>query len=113
MHLTIDRKQELKIKAKVMKTTLHITAMFDRPGFLESFIEKLADRRYDIGYSKAIVPADCEALETSSTETYTSGTIGIDNDEEIINMPFITRFLFTCVKRNDTAYRLAWGICLS
>lgn len=96
-----------------MKTSLHITAIFDRPGFLEAFVEKLADRRYDIGYAKTIVPKDSEALETSSTETYTSGTIGMDNDDEIVNMPFITRFLFTCIKSENSVYKLAWGISLS
>ncbi|HKZ66593.1 MAG TPA: hypothetical protein VJ111_09575 [Chitinophagaceae bacterium] len=96
-----------------MKNSLHITAIFDQPGFLEILVEKLADRRYDIGYSKALVPKDSEALETSSTETYTSGTVAIDDTGELINMPFITRFLFTCIKEENSPYKLAWSISLS
>jgi len=96
-----------------MKNSLHITAIFDQPGFLETLVEKLADRRYDIGYSKTTVPEDSEAIETSSTETYTSGTVGIDDNDELINMPFITRFLFTCTKEEDGPYKLAWSASLS
>ena len=96
-----------------MKKSLHITAIFDQPGFLETLVEKLADRRYDIGYSKAVVPKDSEAIETSSTETYTSGTVAIDDNDELIYMPFITRFLFTCTKEEDGPYKLAWSASLS
>jgi hypothetical protein len=113
MHLRTDRIKEKKIKATIMKKTLHITAAFDQPGFLETLVEKLADRRYDIGYSKAIVPGNSEAIEPSSAETYTSGVVAIDDNNEQINMPFITRFLFTCVKGNDSPYKLAWSISLS
>jgi hypothetical protein len=96
-----------------MKNSLHIIAIFDQPGFLETLVEKLADRRYDIGYSKTTVPEDSEAIETSSTETYTSGTVAIDDTDELINMPFITRFLFTCTKKEDEHYKLAWSSSLS
>jgi hypothetical protein len=95
-----------------MNNSLHITAIFDQPGFLETLVEKLADRRYDIGYSKASVPKDSEALEISSTETYVSGTVAIVDNDELINMPFITRFLFTCIKEDDGPYKLAWSFSL-
>ena len=109
----INRIHKHRNKNTVMNKSLHISAIFDQPGFLESFVEKLADRRYDIGYSKAIVPKDSEAMETSSAETYTSGTVAIDENNELINMPFITRFLFTCTKENNGPYKLAWSASLS
>lgn len=105
--------KEQKIKAIIMKKSLHITAIFDQPGFLETLVEKLADRRYDIGFSKEIVPENSEALELSSAETYTSGVVAIDDNSELINMPFITRFLFTCTKKPDEPYKLAWSASLS
>lgn len=113
MHLITDRMRKQKTKFIVMDKNLHISAIFDQPGFLESFVEKLADRRYDIGYSKAVVPEDSEALETSSTETYVSGTVAIADKGEIINMPFITCFFFTCTKEKEEPYKLAWGSSLS
>ena len=112
MHLIIERNTYSKIKMTVMKNSLHITANFDQPGFLESLVEKLADRRYDIGYINALVPKAHEAIETSSTETYTSGTVAINDNDELINMPFITRFLFTCLKKNGS-YKLEWSSSLS
>lgn len=96
-----------------MKRTLHIKATIDQPGFLEDMVEKLAYRHNDLGYSKQIMPDNREALETSSTETYVSGTVAIEDAGEMINMPFITSFLFTCTKGNNGVYKLEWGSSLS
>ena len=98
---------------KVMKKSLHITATIDQPGFLEEMVEKLAYRHYDLGYGKQIMPDNREALETSSTETYVSGTLAMEFEDEQINMPFITNFLFTCTKGKDGIYNLEWGSSLS
>lgn len=95
-----------------MKKLLHITATIDQPGFLEDMVEKLAYRHNDLGYNKQIMPDNREALETSSTETYVSGTVGIEDTGGQINMPFITSFLFSCIKGNDD-YKLEWGLSLS
>ncbi|MGZ8556742.1 MAG: hypothetical protein ACXWWC_00335 [Chitinophagaceae bacterium] len=96
-----------------MKKDLYISTSFDQPVFLEDFVEKLAYRHYDIGYSNAIVPHDGQALETSSTETYVSGTLALEEKGELINMPFITCFLFTCTKAKDESYKLTWSSSLS
>ena len=97
----------------VMKNTLHITAIIDHPGFLEDIVEKLAYRHVESGPKKSKIPFNREVLETSSTETYVSGTMAIEDGNEQINMPFITRFLFTCIKVDKDVYSLEWGISLS
>ena len=100
-----------------MKHVLHITATLDQPELLENLVEKLASRRYDIGYSREIVPQDWQAIETSSTETYISGTLafsGLMNDDDVsINIPFVTSMLFTCIKGTEDDYRLLWSSSLS
>jgi hypothetical protein len=100
-----------------MNTTLHITAILDQPELLESLVEKLASRRYDMGYSKQAVPKNWQPVETSSTETYVSGTLSLSglmtNDNAAINMPFITSMLFTCIKDKNKDYKLAWSSSLS
>ena len=100
-----------------MDKSLHITAVFDKPDLLENLVEKLADRRYDIGYSNEVVPNEWKAIETSSTETFVSGTLAfsgvMDNDDASINMPFITSFLFTCIKGKERPYKLEWSTSLS
>ncbi len=96
-----------------MKKSLHITATIDQPGFLEDMVEKLAYRHYDLGYGKQKMPGDREALETSSTESYISGTMAMDDSGEHINMPFTTRFVFTCIKGKDSVYKLGWSSSLS
>jgi hypothetical protein len=104
------------VKNFVMNQSLNIVATLDQPDLLENLVEKLASRRYDIGYSNEIVPQDWQAVETSSTETYVSGTLsfsGLMNDDASINIPFITSMLFTCIKGKEDDYRLLWSSSLS
>ena len=98
-----------------MKKNLHISASFDQPEFVQNLVERLAYRRYELGFSKQSIPRGLKALETSSTETYVSGTMALDleSGEERINMPFITAFLFTCVKGKTDPYQLIWSTSLS
>ena len=97
----------------VMKKTLHITAIIDQPDFLEDIVEKLAYRHYQREFSNSKMPFNREVLESSSTETYVSGTMAIEEANQQINMPFVTRFLFTCIKLDKDVYSLEWGISLS
>jgi hypothetical protein len=96
-----------------MKKSLHIRTTLDQPDLLEDLVEKLACRRFDIGYGKEKMPRNFEALETSSTETYVSGTIGLSEKNEKFNIPFITSFLFTCIKGKNDSYKLTWASSLS
>jgi hypothetical protein len=97
-----------------MKKTIQISAQFDQPEFLQNLVEKLAYRRYDLGYSKEEMPVGYKALETSTTETYVSGTVSLDvPGESSIHMPFITCFMFTCVKGKTEPYQLIWSSSLS
>jgi len=97
-----------------MKKHLHINAAFDEPEFVQNLVERLAYRRYDLGYGNEKMPKGFKALETSSTETYVSGTVEIEaENDEIIKMPFITAFLFTCIKGKTDPYQLIWSSSLS
>jgi hypothetical protein len=98
-----------------MKQHLHISAAFDQPEFIQNLVERLAYRRYELGYGNEKMPRGLKALETSSTETYVSGTMAIDfnDDQAPINMPFITCFLFTCVKGKTDPYQLIWSSSLN
>ncbi|OSZ73587.1 hypothetical protein CAP36_16340 [Chitinophagaceae bacterium IBVUCB2] len=97
-----------------MKKHLHISAKLDEPAFVQNLVERLAYRRYELGYGNIKVPRGFKAIETSSTETYVSGTLAIEiTGEETINMPFITSFLFTCVKGKTEPYQLIWSSSLN
>ncbi|HEY5969651.1 MAG TPA: hypothetical protein VIU35_16840 [Chitinophagaceae bacterium] len=94
-----------------MKKTLRIKATIDEEAFLEDMVEKLALRHnYTAIDNKSGVN---DTLETSSTETYVSGTMAIETRNTQINMPFITSFLFTCIKESKDTYSLEWGVSLS
>ena len=90
-----------------MKKSLQINARVDEPEFVQNLVERLA-------YGKEPMPEGQKALETSSTETYVSGTVTIDMDgRSTINMPFITCFMFTCIKGKAEPYQLIWSSSLS
>lgn len=95
-----------------MKKTLHIKATIDEEAFLEDMVEKLALRHTYTDLSEA-KDRNKDLLETSSTETYVSGSMAIETPNEQINVPFITSFLFTCIKLTKDTYSLEWGISLS
>ena len=112
-NLMKNESNEMNFKIRVMNKSLHIQTTLDQPDLLEDLVEKLACRRYDIGYGKQKMPLNYKALETSSTETFASGTVTFQDNNEDINMPFITSFLFTCVKTEHDPYKLAWSFSLS
>lgn len=97
-----------------MKKHLQISAAFDQPELVQNLVERLAYRRYELGYGTQLMPRGLKALETSSTETYVSGAMAIDaGTDDIINMPFITCFLFTCIKGKSEPYQLIWSSSLN
>jgi hypothetical protein len=101
-------------KAIVMKQDLHISASLDDAAMVQNLVERLAYRHYDIGYGKERMPKGWKALETSSTEAYVTGTLGIDAvNNDHINMPFISCFNFTCIKGPGDPYQLIWSSSLS
>jgi len=97
-------------KSLVMKKNLHIKTTIDEEAFLEDMVEKLALSHND---KKRSIPGINDALETSSNETFVSGSVALETADEQINMPFITSFLFTCIKVADDTYSLEWGVSLS
>ena len=90
-----------------------ITAILAESKFLKNLVEKLAERRNDIGYNFEKVQPGWQAIETSSIEAYVSGDIILSDKKDLINMPFATCFLFTCIKRRGSEYKLTWANSLS
>ncbi len=96
-----------------MNKSLHIAAMLDSPLVLVSLVEQLATRKNDLGYGIQSVPVGQEALETASASVYTSGAVYMHQGKEKLNIPFITSFMFTCIKSKKIDYKLAWSSSLS
>jgi hypothetical protein len=96
-----------------MKQSLHIVALIDEEAFLEDMVEKLALRHTYSDPGKKSIAGNIRTVETSSTETYVSGTMAIETQDEQFNLPFVTSFLFTCIKVSKDTYSLEWGISMS
>jgi len=96
-----------------MKQALHIVALIDEEAFLEDMVEKLALRHTYSNPRQKSIAGNIRTVETSSTETYVSGTMAIETLDEHINVPFVTNFLFTCIKVSRDTYSLEWGVSMS
>ena len=97
-----------------MNHFLHISTSLDKPELLENMVKQLAVKHCDTGYGNALVPRTWPALDTSSIESYVSGTVELTlDDSNTIRMPFISCFLFTCTKEKVQEYKLNWSISLS
>ena len=96
-----------------MNKSLSITTILTEPDLLINLVEKLALGRPDYGKGKMKLPKNLKLVETSSIETYVNGTVAFAGEEDTINMPFITCFMFTCTKEKNELYKVAWASSLS
>lgn len=96
-----------------MKSMINISATVDQPELLESLVAKLAIRRNDHGFNKEAAPSMYEAFETSSTATFISGTMMFNEGLELLHIPFITPFVFSCNLDAEGNYKVAYSQSLS
>jgi len=100
-----------------MKQEMTIMANLNEPVLLKAVVELIASRHVDMGYCEATVPSNFKAIETSCTQAYVLGTLGLhsgsDYKEEQFFIPFISSFLFTCIKDRYGMFNLEWSASLS
>jgi hypothetical protein len=90
-----------------------IIATLEDPDLLQILVEKLAECNVDMGYSLQQVQPGWKAIETSSIEVLASGGIHFSNKNDSSRTPFVTSFLFTCIKPTKGKYGLTWSHSLS
>ena len=94
-------------------SAIAIVATLEEPDLLQILVEKLAECNVDIGYSLQQVQPGWKAIETSSIEVLASGGIQFSNKNDSTRTPFVTSFLFTCIKPTKGKYDLTWSHSLS
>ncbi len=97
-----------------MKQKLHLSATVENPGMLESIVELLAVRRNDHQFVQKNAAKSWQAIESSSVESYISGTIEIAGKRlRTVHLPFLSSFLFSCTREKDLPYQMRWCCSLS
>lgn len=96
-----------------MKKLLTIITKVDQPEFIENLVERLAGNHVDMGYGSVKQTGEWQPVETSTTEIYMGGTVELMMEDEQLNIPYISNFLFTCLKSNESNYRIEWCSSLS
>jgi hypothetical protein len=102
-----------KNDSRMEHSSIAISATLAEPRLLKSIVEKLADRRYDIGYGREKVKRGWQAIETSSIEAHISVQINLSGQNDFMIIPSVTCFLFTCTKGKEDGYQLTWASSLS
>ena len=95
-----------------MKNSLQITTAIDHPELIETKVKQLADGHYEPRHGNEDVD-NHEAVSTTSAEVYVSGIVAMNNLFEEINMHFLTCFVFTCIKRKDSNFKIEWSSSLT
>ena len=100
-----------------MKQNYRISVNLNDQANLKNLVENLASCYTDRGYSKVTLPGTWKAVEISSTQAFVMGSFKVhtkaDNTEMKLNMPFLSSFLFTCIKENSGLFNLEWSVSLS
>jgi hypothetical protein len=100
-----------------MKQNYRISVNLNDQENLKNLVENLASCYTERGYSKVALPGTWKALEISSTQAFVMGSFKVhtqvENTEMKINMPFLSSFLFTCIKEKCGLFNLEWSVSLS
>ena len=97
-----------------MKNVMNITASLDEPRMLKSIVEKLASRHVDMGYTRATVPNQWKAIESSCIQADVMGSFDLQAAKATeLSIPFTGAFLFTCIKEINGLFNLEWSASLS
>ena len=90
-----------------------ISATLEELNLLQILVEKLAECNLDFGYCFKQMQPGWKAIDTSSIEVMVSGGIHLSNQDEPIDIPFVTSFMFTCTKKAKEKFDLTWSHSLS
>ena len=94
-------------------SAIAIIATLEEPDLLQILVEKLAECNVEMGYALQQVQPGWKAIETSSIEVLASGGIHFTDKKDSTRTPFVTSFLFTCIKPTKGKYDLTWSHSLS
>ena len=95
------------------QSDLAISAIIEESCMLQLLVETLAESHSDSRSRFKKVQPGWKAIETSSIEVLVSGGVNFSDENELINTPFVTCFMFTCVKVAEGKYDLTWSQSLS
>ncbi|HYM94637.1 MAG TPA: hypothetical protein VET23_10890 [Chitinophagaceae bacterium] len=107
------KKPENRPANSLQNSELSVTTSLFEPSLLQNLVEKLADLHVDNGFSLEEVQDGWEAIDTSTIEAYINGDNSLSVQSEMMNIPFVTCFLFTCIKTKGEEYKLCWSHSLS
>ena len=90
-----------------------IKTCIDQPILLQQMVEKLAYGKTGyFGFASGL--KEWHSVQTTDIEKYISGTICYtEAGQESLRVPFITSFLFCCIRQKNKAYSMNWNMSFS
>lgn len=103
--------KKLFFKNKLQSRRISVSAMLEEPAALERLVEKLSCQRFEYDFES--LDDQWQIVQTSSIEGYAIGNLVLSDENESINSIFDTCFIFTCVGKTKSNYKMTWACSLS
>ena len=116
MYLKINKTnimKNLSNKNSNENPAITVTTYLEEPNMLQILVEKLAECNCGLDYSLKQLPPDWQTIEISSIEAFVSGHIILSGENDLVEIPFVNSFLFTCTKSTKNYFNLTWSSSLS
>jgi len=99
-----------------MKNLLNTEVKLKDPATLKHLLELLASEHEDRGYHAIQISEEWLPLEVCCTEAHVMGDILIPinshNEPDLQKVPFVSNFLFTCIKDKYGLFNLEWSFSM-
>ena len=102
----------MKKQTNRKEPVISISANLSETRLLKKLVEQLASTRRTPEQTSHAVQPGWESFSTLPIEAFVSGTISLQSHDDLIRMPFVTSFVFTCIKANGES-NLVWSSSLS
>lgn len=90
-----------------------VETSINEPVLMKLIVEVLAAKNHNGGLAGLRIDENLVALDSSSHETYVTGNIDFEYSNMKISIPFLTAFLFSCIKGKSPYFEMKWSMSLS
>ncbi len=80
---------------------------------MRALVERLASPQSETDYGGDEYSNGLRVIDSSSVEAYIAGDNHFTYQQNVMKMPFITSFIFTCIREKGKRFRLEFGASLS
>lgn len=90
-----------------------VTTSVNEPVLMKLIVEELAAKRNNMSMAGQKIDHNLVAVDTSSPESFVTGSIDVEYNSLQLSIPYVTGFIFTCLKSKRPFFEMQWAMSLS